>query len=386
MNPTSDDPWFCLEHVWRLTNHRGIIQHARLAVPDPATGYTLDDNARALIVAVRHHRWSVDLSTLALGRCYLRFVVRALGGDGEQPHNFMGEDGRWEDARASDDALGRATWALGVTATEANDPDLRGEARRHLGRALDLTATIRAPRAVAFALLGIVPAASAGLCPARTGPLVAQLGERLLSAYRTYAGGDWCWFEPYLTYENARLPEALLAAFEAQGDPIARAVAREATDFLAAQVFPGDGALDLIGQDGWWVRDRPRAEFDQQPVDAGCMVELLVRAQRLLGGSRYGVLAARALAWFHGANRLGLALIDPATCGCRDGLQPGGLNENQGAESALAYLLARLALDTLDPGRGLLPPLAAGHAMAGMQSFKGNHGDATGVYGSFPSI
>jgi len=340
-----------LDHLRRLTDTEGIIQHALFAAPDPRTGYTLDDNARALIVAVRHHRRTGEPESSALARRYLRLVGYALTGDPGGPHNFMDIDRAWCDGRASDDAVGRALWALGVAATEAGGARLQAEAERLLGAAIDLAPALRSPRAVAFALLGLAPAAAAGLHPDRAGPAADRLAGRLVDAFRTYADDAWAWFEPYLTYANGRLPESLLAMWEARGGEAHRAVAREATDFLVAQVFPGDGVLDLIGHDGWYVRGSRRAEFDQQPIDAGAMVELLARAHRVLGEPRYGMLAERAMAWFHGANRLGLPLVDEATGGCRDGLHPDRVNQNQGAESVLAYLMARLALDEPAPGR-----------------------------------
>lgn len=320
-----------LRHLRRLTDDTGLFQHAHHEVANPHHGYTLDDNARALTVAAGLAHAGVPATDLM--ERYLRFCVLALEPDGRF-RNELGYDRRWLDEEATEDARGHAVAALGYTAARAPDRGSAEAARALVHPALEGLELLRHPRGVAHCLIGLCWLGAPG---------VVELADRLVDWHDANRAPGWEWYEPWLTYDNARLPLALLLAHAATGERRFASVARTTLDFYLGVVWV-DGLLDLVGNGGWYPRGGPRAAFDQQPVDAASVVEACVAAAVLLGDDRYRGVAEGAARWFTGANRLGVALLDPATGGCHDGLQPDGVNRNQGAESALAPLQAWLAL------------------------------------------
>ncbi len=344
-------PVLRLDHLQRMTDPAGIFQHAIYTLPDPQRGYTLDDNARAFIVALKHHRWSGDAASLELARHYLAFIRYAQTQDGRFL-NFLPFDRQWHEQFGSPDSNGRAIGALGYGVAHAPESGMREAAGWLLERALAQAERLTPPRAIAFALLGFAEACRADWRPRDSFDRLCHFADRLAELFDHNASDDWPWYEPYLTYSNAALPRAMLAASAVTGNARYQKIARYSLDFLVDILFQHD-MLDLIGQKGWYRRHGERAHFDQQPIDAACTVEALVAAEASFGESRYGTLATIALEWFYGRNRVGVALYDPETGGCYDGLVPEGVNRNQGAESTLAHLMARLLIEerkhTLEP-------------------------------------
>lgn len=335
-------PELKLDHLLRLTDCTGIIQHAAYTLPDRATGYTTDDNARALIAALRVHEAVGDPRALGLAERYLGFLAWVQNGRGGF-RNFVAYDRRFLEEEGSEDAFGRAFWALGCTLGMGEGFALARNARRLAEAALPRAGRLRSPRARAFTLLGLAEWLEAGGRDPRIRALLRRLADGLVRQYRTYAGPGWRWFEDLLTYSNGVLPLALFVACAAGGGRDHLAVAVESLDFLGEVLFR-DGPLRLVGNRGWYPRGGAPALFDEQPEDAGAMVLAYAAAHRVTGRDEYRRLAGDAFAWFLGRNALGVALYDPATGGCCDGLTPDGPNLNQGAESLLAYLLAHLAL------------------------------------------
>jgi len=337
-------PELKLDHLLRLTDCTGIIQHAAYALPDRATGYTTDDNARALIAALRVGELAGHQAALRLAERYLSFLWHAQNPDGRF-RNFMDYSRRFLEEVGSEDASGRALWACGVTVA-AGHAHLEASARRMLERALPAVARLRAPRARAFALLGLAAWLEAE--PGRTAvrALAVRLAEALVRQYRRTAGPGWHWFEDVLTYSNAVLPLALFRAYQATGRRSFLRVAAESLAFLSECHFR-DGTLRLIGNRGWFRRGAARADFDEQPEDAGLLVLAHAAAYQATGREEHRRLAEDCFAWFLGRNALGCPLYEPRTGGCYDGLTPDGPNLNQGAESLLAYLLARLTVQEL---------------------------------------
>lgn len=257
--------------------------------------------------------------------------------------NFLPFDRRWREESGSPDSNGRAVWALGYGVRHAPERGMRDAARFLLERALPHIERLTSPRAIAFAILGLAEARLAT-------DLVQRFADQLVALFDQTASEDWQWFEPYLTYSNATLPQALLIAGQLTNEARYTTLARRSLDFLIDVVFQND-MLDLIGEKGWYRRNSTRARFDQQPTDAACMVEALLVAQNVLKEPRYGELARCALEWFYGRNRGRVALYDPETGGCYDGLTPEGVNRNQGAESTLAHLMARLLIEEAEGAR-----------------------------------
>jgi len=346
-------PRIKLDHLFILSDDTGVFQHGTHGVPDPREGYCTDDVARAIVFACRYPfgRPPAKLREL-LARCvtFLNFANREDG----TFHNFMSYDRKWLDTIGSEDSQGRALWAAGTAARSAvlhrAGRDASEEIfRRSAGRIAGFTS----PRSISFGMLGCAAAADIDVSQ----DMLRHGAEFLVDLFNRNSDGNWRWFENSLTYCNARIPQALLAAYEVTGKQAYRDVAEVSLQFLIDVLFEA-GRLEIPGNNGWFVKGGVKAPFDQQPVEAGVMVEALSDAYRILANTEYLRRAAQALLWYHGRNRLGETLIDPSTGACRDGLTPLGVNRNQGAEAVLSYLLARAAYDTVAAAEARLPKVS----------------------------
>lgn len=338
-------PELNLEHLWRLTDETGIIQHAKYHLPHRATGYTTDDNARALIAATKVYQATGQMTALGLAENYLAFLHYAQLPSGRF-HNFMRYDRSWADGVGSEDSFGRALWALGTAGAALAKKGSGVLAKELFLKALPWVVRLRSPRAWAFSLLGIgeywrvfgqeEPVKNAG----------ATVAQKLVTAFRREATPKWRWFEDRLTYSNAILPAALLVAYEHLGGQELLEVAEEALGFLTEVQWQGN-YFKLVGCHGWYVRGEKPAPWDEQPEDACCLVLAYSRAHQITGNSGYLKYARAAMNWFYGRNASGLSLYDPTSGGCYDGLTAHGVNANQGAESLLALLLSQLELELI---------------------------------------
>ncbi|MBE7209551.1 MAG: hypothetical protein INR65_00890 [Gluconacetobacter diazotrophicus] len=330
-----------LSHLEALLDGTGVLQHATFGVAAREHGYCLDDNARALILAARlRERWP---ELPVAGRLWARtaaFVQHAWDPGRGVFRNFMSFDRRWLEARGSDDSHGRAVWALGsVAGSAAADEDARNWASWLLGEAAPRLPVLRSPRAIALGLLGLAAAGNGGGAERWT-ELAERLGGRLGEHLGDERRPGWCWFESALSYDNARLPQALLAAGRRFGRPDWREAGLETLDWLCGVQRTERGGFRPVGSNGFFPRGGERALFDQQPIEAAAAVSACLEAWRWCGEERWLERARQAHAWFTGDNDLGVALAVVATGGCRDGLHPDRVNANQGAESTLAWLLA----------------------------------------------
>jgi glycosyltransferase involved in cell wall biosynthesis len=330
------------DHLDRLTTQAGIVQFARGGAPDPASGYCVDDVARLGIVAAgmlarpgppaeRALTW-VDTT--------LRFLSDAACPAGL--HNLRAVSGGWLDEPHLGDHVGRAVWALGAMVAGRAPAAVRSTTGALLRRMTPLTHDLVFLRSVGYAVLGL---AQLPHPDARARAALRAGAARLQTAAAT-GTPQWRWYEPRLTYDNARLPQALLAAGAALADPGMIHRGLETLDWYLEQVGLAGPEPRLRCVGNLW-RERGegiRYEGDEQPLDAAATVEALVTAWQVTGRRRYARLARRAFAWFHGVNRAGVPLYDPTTGGCRDGLHRNGVNQNMGAESTLAYHQALLAL------------------------------------------
>ena len=353
-----------------MTDCTGLFQHAVFATPDPNHGYCIDDNARGLIVAVRHAALfgvapgesgqapgksgqapgGSGPPALPLVHRYLAFLHFARNRDTGAYRNFMGYDRRWLESVGSHDSQGRTVWALGEAVRLAPDTNTLALAEQLYHHAIDAAAPLDSLRAQAFTILG----ADAFL--ERIGPhgpsdrTLARFARHLHDRLLAHRRDDWPWWEDQVSYDNARLPQALLLAGRRLGDDamVADGLASLEWVWTMQEGTTPDGrpCVSVIGNDGWLTRDGQRARFDQQPLEAAALVDACLAAGRLPGGdpARWRSRAELAHAWFHGTNDAGLSLVDPETGACRDGLHPGGVNANQGAESVLALLLSELDL------------------------------------------
>jgi hypothetical protein len=333
-------PELRLDHLLRMTDDTGIIQHATYSVPSRLSGYCVDDNARALIVAIEADRLHRSAETQALVTTYLGFMLYAQDDNGNFL-NFMSYDRVLEDKPPSDDCLGRAIWALGVTTHLAEDDGSRLLAREMLGRALPHARAL-GPRGTALTILGLVEILRADPGSMEIREILDGCVARLRTSYGDNATDDWRWFEPTLTYDNAILPFALFAAYGVTAERSILRDARGSLEFLEDVCFEDD-QLRLVGNTGWHSRGGEKACADEQAIDAAAFVLAFRTAYEVTQDRHYLLRMRNAFAWFLGANRLGLPIYDFATGGCRDGMGVSEPNQNQGAESTICFLMSLLA-------------------------------------------
>lgn len=321
---------------YQLIDQNGILQHSRLSFPDQVFGYSLDDNARALIVAALHFRLFKDLKSKKLITKLLGFIQGQQTASGDF-HNylFVSFGQKFRTHELAEDAFGQVIWALGLLVFLDLDPQTNQSAWEILKKALPLVPQKTSLRPQAYSLLG--------LCYLSQKDLGLQLGDSLKRAFAENQSPDWLWFENTLTYANALLPWALISAGQAFAQPSFRQTGLAALEFLLKKTTEGK-LPSPIGQRGWFSRHQPKARFDQQPIEAGYLVAALLKAYQATPKKRYLKLAQDWFAWFHGYNLPGLSLIDKKDGGCYDGLEPWKVNLNKGAESTICYLLAYLKL------------------------------------------
>ena len=334
-----------LDHLRHITDNTGIFQHAIFTIPNYREGYTTDDNARALLVsALLEEVGNTDAVDLA--NRYLAFTWFAFNTETRRFRNFMDYQRNWLEESGSDDSHGRSLWALGTVLRRSNTPALHNMAGRMFQQSLLAILETTSPRAWAFALIGIHEYLERFAGDSRVSQVQEELAERLLKLYQYNNKDGWHWFEDKLTYCNAVLPHAMLLCGESLSDPTLTEVGLESLSWLA-DLQKSDsvgGHFVPIGSNGFYPMDGERARFDQQPVEAQGMVSASLEAFRITGKKSWHREARLAFEWFLGRNDLHTSVYDPTTGGCRDGLHPDRPNENQGAESTLAFLQSLLEL------------------------------------------
>lgn len=339
------------DHLLTLVDDVGIIQHADGVVPSRASGYCVDDVARLAIVALALERDRPDAAYRRMLTLALSFLSYAWDPATRGMHNLMAYDRRWIDKPYVGDHVGRAVWALGEVIAAPPSTTVAAPSVELLTEMVPVLESAPSLRTAAFAVIGLARPALR-LLPDVLHKSLRTLADGLVSSYAECARGDWRWFEESLTYDNARLPHALIAAGSRLGDESMRAAGLQALDWYIEQCKLETGVVRLVGN-RWRHRDhlppvnvRSAApdEGEEQPVDAAALVEACVQALSTTGDRKYGRMGAQAFEWFFGRNRLGLPVYDFASGGCHDGFG-GTINLNEGAESTLAYLQALLALE-----------------------------------------
>lgn len=341
-----DLPLLNLRHLMRLTDDTGLFQHACFTVPNYQEGYTTDDNARALIAVTHLEELGEEPANDSrdLAACYLAFLTYAFDPRTGRFRNFMSYQRHWLEEIGSEDSHGRALWALGTVIGRSTQSGLCGAAGKLFEPALAALPGLTSPRAWAFALLGIQEYLKRYAGDRGVQSLREELAERLFRLHRGAATAQWPWFEDRLTYNNATLPHALLVAGQALGRSDMKEAALDALVWLTKVHRAERGHFVPIGSNGFWTRGGERARFDQQPIEAQAAVSACLAALEITGEEHWGRAAQSAFDWFLGFNDLHLALYDAASGGCRDGLHSDRCNQNQGAESTLAFLLALLEI------------------------------------------
>jgi hypothetical protein len=330
-----------LDHLCHMTDSTGIFQHASYAGPNRAEGYCTDDNARALILAVLLGQLEEAPRRVGtLTTTYATFLHEAFDAKTARFHNFLGVDRRWLDERGSEDSHGRAIWALGTAVGRSARSRTRAMAEQLFTQALPALVDFTSPRAWAFSLIGIHEYLRRKTSDRRVKAMRNELTQRLVAIFDKVAEPGWIWFEQGLTYDNAKLAHALIVSGRATEQENVYERGMRALRWLVGVQTAPHGHLRPIGSNGFYRRNGARAEFDQQPIEAQTTVSACLEAYRVTHDPWWHAQAQRAFDWFLGANDLGVELYASQTGGCRDGLHADRGNENQGAESTLAFLMS----------------------------------------------
>jgi glycosyltransferase involved in cell wall biosynthesis len=341
-------PEIKLDHLKAFTDDTGILQHANYTIPDRTHGYCTDDNARALLAAAMGQRylptngWGLD----ALSGHYLGFLLYAYNEKNGRFRNFMTYSRQWMEEIGSEDAHGRALWCLGKAVSFLDNPGHLAMSTTLFNQALPAAEHFHSPRAVAFCLVGIHAYLKKFSGDSDVRRIRTVLADRIFDQFKSHATDDWPWLENTLNYANGKLPHALLLSGQRMQRRDMIDMGLKALEWLFA-IQTEDKHFVPIGSNGWYAHGGPRARFDQQPVEANAMVEACVEAFNLTRDHAWIENAAMCFNWFLGQNDLNMPLYDAKTGGCRDGLMADGINQNQGAESSLAWLLSLMALQKL---------------------------------------
>lgn len=327
-------------HIFRMTDDTGMFQHTRYNVPDLAKGYTTDDNARALIMAVMLHEKSAQPKYMALVYRYLAFTLYAQNENGHF-RNFMTYGRAFTEAQGSEECFGRCLWALAYAQVSPVMPEgVKGACASAIRRALPVVASLRCLRGQAYALIAL-----SLLEEGAPDDVISKLSDSIAAQFERCADDkSWRWFEDSLTYDNAVLPWAMFAAARKTKQERFLLIAKESMAFLDQDAFR-DGYFRPVGCDGWWLRGREVALYDQQPVEASMSTLAHLAAYEVTGEEAMRTLARKSFAWYAGENSCGQSMIDAETGGCYDGIMATGINRNQGAESIVGYCIAGLELE-----------------------------------------
>lgn len=340
-------PEINLLHIKRMTTDFGMIQFAEISEPDLASGYTLDDNARALIAVAKHFELTGKFSDLPLINIYLKFILFCQQEDGTFL-NYVTYNKHFFDKNKDEnleDANGRAIWALGefLSLKQLLDFSLQAKVEKTFQKAIHAIHNLQSPRAIAFCIKGLYFYYHFKKEKA-TLQLITKLADNLVSKYRSVSNQDWQWYEDYLTYGNAVIPEAMQLAAECTNNELFKDIAHKTFEFLLETTF-GDEKIKVISNQGWYHKGKDKNHFGEQPIEVAYTILALDTFVSANKNNEYLDKIKIAFNWFIGENHLHQIIYNPVTGGCYDGLEEHHVNLNQGAESTLSYLLARLSIE-----------------------------------------
>jgi len=334
-------PEINLDHLIRMTDNFGMTQFCNYSEPDISSGYTIDDNSRALITSILHNRIYNSMESQNLSKIYLNFIGQCQDESGNFKNNFKNDNETLNSH--SDDSFGRAIWALGYATNKSEDLETIQKSEQYLKKSLNFLDGIKSPRAIAFAIIGLYHYYQKNP-NTEILTLIKKLADCLVQRYNLECSEDWHWFENVLSYSNSKLPEALYLAYGITQNKEYLQIAESSLKFLTELIFL-EGKICLIGQKGWYKQNGKRALFDQQPVDASSLVNTYLTAFSITKNDEYYKNAIESIHWFYGNNHLEQMIYDETTGGCFDGIGKYTLNMNQGAESTLSHLIARLFIE-----------------------------------------
>ncbi|MGD1086352.1 MAG: glycosyltransferase family 4 protein [Verrucomicrobiota bacterium] len=341
-------PELRLDHLFRMSDSTGIFQHASFTVPNFAEGYCTDDNARALVLALMLERLGRSSPQLgARAATFAAFLNHAFDRGRGRFRNFMSFERRWLEDVGSEDCQGHALWALGLCVSQAGRGSFQMLAAQLFEQALPVAAAFASPRAWAFTLIGIDEYLRRFGGDRRANQIRDSLTAKLMQRHADAASDQWHWFEEVVSYANAKLPHAMILSGRCMSNAAMLELGLKTLRWLVKIQSSDAGSFRPIGSNGFFPRGKERAIFDQQPIEAQATVSACIEAYRATSDPFWVLEARRAFEWFLGRNDLGLAVYDPATGGCRDGLHMDRISQNQGAESTLAFLLSLAEMQAL---------------------------------------
>lgn len=337
-----------LDHVKKMTTDFGIIQFSVINQPDILSGYTLDDNARALVAMCQHFELTKNQLDIAYISLYFNFIKYCLQPNGSFL-NYVNQQQQFsaQNDENLDDSNGRAIWALGylISISHLLPQQLADDAQQTIKKALLNVPKIHSTRAMAFIIKGLYYCNIKSRVDVNIN-LIKELANRLVQMYRHEADIKWHWFESYLTYGNSILSEAMLCAWLATSEPVYKEIAKQSFDFLLSKIFINN-RIKVISNKGWLVKDKKLAHEPiggEQPIDVAYTIIALSKFYSIFKDELYEQKIEIAFNWFLGNNHLHQIMYNPCTGGCYDGLEETSVNLNQGAESTVSYLMARLTV------------------------------------------
>lgn len=340
-------PSINLDHLKQMTTHIGIIQFSKINQPDIDSGYTLDDNARAMVAMCMHYKLTRDANDLNYIHKYLSFIGYCLQPAGDFL-NYVDQDHKFTHQNKEtnlDDANGRAIWALGylISLNGLFPKEIISEAEVIIEKALFRFSMVYSTRAMAFTIKGLYYYLNT-IKSSENMVLLKTLASRLAQMYKHESGEKWEWFESYLTYANSILPEAMLYAWLITGEPIYKDIAISSLNFLLSQTFNETG-IEVISNKSWLQKGQDAGHFGEQPIDVAYTILTLNKFYSVFRKEEYRQKMETAFDWFLGNNHLHQIIYNPCTGGCYDGLEEMHVNLNQGAESTVSYLMARFTME-----------------------------------------
>ncbi len=345
-------PPVSLEHLKRLTTDFGMIQFAKLNQPDISSGYTIDDNARALIAICQHYELTRDKADIPYINTYLRFISVCQQADGSFL-NYINKELTFtaqNEKENLDDANGRAIWALGYVVSLQTILPIRFTtmANSIIEKAMPYLPALHSTRAMGFVIKGL-HYRHLKIKLQKNSTLISEMANRLLQMYRHEQEKGWRWYESYLTYANSILPEAMLCAWITTGNPVYKETAVASFDFLLEKLL-GNNQFKVISNQTWLQKGTSmllQANGGEQPIDVAYTILALSRFYTVFKIKTYQDKLTIAFNWFLGANHLNQIIYNPCTGGCYDGIEEQSVNLNQGAESTVSYLMARLTIEKI---------------------------------------
>ncbi|WP_445737837.1 glycosyltransferase [Mariniflexile sp.] len=348
-------PRINLDHLKNMTTDVGIIQFSNINTPDLDSGYTLDDNARALIAACEHYKLTQNPTDLKLIKTYTNFILKCQRDTGLFL-NYVNRDKKFTDQNNEvnlEDANGRAIWSLGYAYYIMEEGiDLGITLLQNIKCAINQFKLkihhFKSPRALAFAIKGLY-FFNMKMNDTKITDIIHNTAHKLSDMYDFNSEKGWNWFEPYLTYANSVLPESLLYAWKYTGEARFKHIAKESFDFLLTKIFNHD-SIQVISNQNWLIKgyDKKLASTGgEQPIDVAYTILALKQFDRVFPFEGYDNKMEIAFSWFLGNNHLKQLIYNPSTGGCHDGLEANNVNLNQGAESTISYLLARFAFNDI---------------------------------------